>query len=347
MGALLSLPITLLNFLLPFTRPGTPIIQDLIHTAILCGTLYFAPQIAEWYNHQNHTITLREPPEHGAPLAPNPPAENVVDGEREAEFEGIPVDERLVLQDDDEDALPPPHAPTPPHAQNLQQPPLPQAIDDPHMNGDAQAGPANPGPEHPRATPANRTIGAKKAKSLARKDQRRAYHEFHRQEAELRRLQDQEGREEREAAAQLERQRRKEIEESIIKKEREEREARKREMERDAEDEIERRDRVVWIVRDVVGRHGAVDLVDVAWKEGKDKEWVEKLVRASGVLEKMQREGVRLMITKDGWLVRIDGSIMEKAYAEAEAFGKKNGGKISFEDLGGFMEKAVLARTKV
>lgn len=52
MGALLSLPITLLNFLLPFTKPGTPILQDLVHTAILCGTLYYGPQIAEWYNAQ-------------------------------------------------------------------------------------------------------------------------------------------------------------------------------------------------------------------------------------------------------------------------------------------------------
>lgn len=214
------------------------------------------------------------------------------------------------------------------------------------MNGDPQPGPANHRPEIPHATPANRTIGAKKAKSLARKDQRRAYHEFHRQEAELRRLQDQEGREEREAAAQLERQRRKEIEESIMRKEKEEREARKREMERDAEDEIERRDRVVWSVRDVITRHGAVDLVDVAWKEGKDKEWVEKLIRASGVLEKMQGEGERLMITKDGWLVRIDEDIMQRVYAEAEAFGKKNGGKVSFGELSGLMEEAVLARIK-
>lgn len=321
----------LLNSLLPFTKPGTPLTQDLIHTAILCGTLYFAPQIAERYNAQQRRSQPTDTPAHST-------ERTQVENDTTAP-EGAPLDEGLARRHADHD-----HdhdnnaAPTPPNQPNHQ----PNIEDDDHAPG-----PANPNPNHPRPTPANRTIGAKKAKSLARKDQRRAYHEFHRQEAELRRLQESEGAEEREASLQAERTRRVAIEEAIREKEREERERLKREREIEAAEEVERRERVVKFVGEEVRRRGGVDLVDVAYTEGKDRLWAERLVRASGLMAALQREGDgHVMITARGWLVRIDVELMEQVYKDAEVLGNGKEGKVSFEQFGGVLERAVLARAK-
>ncbi|KAF1844265.1 uncharacterized protein K460DRAFT_287768 [Cucurbitaria berberidis CBS 394.84] len=346
MGALISLPVTLLNFLLPFTKPGTPLLQDLVHTAILCGTLYFAPQIAEWYNKRQAQNAIHEPREGANTRLPGTETEDETPQDDDA-----PVDERFVLQDDGDEMMagPPPFAPTPPpnRAEPLrQQPPAPRVDDD---VPDAFApGPADPPAQAngPRPTPANRTVGAKKAKSLARKDQRRAYHEFHRQEAELRRLQEAEGAEEREAALAAERERRARIEEEIREREREERDKAKREREREADEENARRERVVLRVREVMQQRGAADLVDVAWTEGKDKIWVERLVRASGLLSQLQKDGAHVVITGPGWLVKVDTELMKQAYADAQVSGERNGGKVTFSELGGILEKAVLGRAK-
>jgi hypothetical protein len=54
----------------------------------------------------------------------------------------------------------------------------------------------------------------------------------------------------------------------------------------------------------------------------------------------------KVVITGDGWLVRVDEGIMAQAYRDAEVFGKKNGGRVGFEDLGGFVERAVRSRAK-
>ena len=336
MGAILSLPITLLNFLLPFTKPGTPITQDLIHTAILCGTLYYAPQIADWYSAQQPGTTTNS---HEQGEDTHQPA---AIAEAHAEQVEPPLDENLILQNDDNDGHVgrPPLAPTPPNQAEHQQPPAPHVQDIPEQ---AEAGPAN---DRPRPTPQNRAVGAKKAKSLARKDQRRAYHEFHRQEAELRRLQEAEGAEEREAALAAEKARRARIEAVIAEREREEREERKREVEREQAEEAERRERVVQTVRQSVEDTGCVNLVDVAWAEGKDRVWVERLVRASGLLAQLQRDGTHAVITSQAWLVRVDAQLMQRAYAEAEAFGNKNAGRVSFAEFGSILEKVVLARAE-
>ena len=337
MGALLTLPISLLNFLLPFTKPGTPVVQDLIHTAILCGTLYYAPQIAEWYNARQGQEGIDGTAENVDIHQPG--AGGVVEEERQQDEP--PLDDRLVFQPDDDenedDPNPPPLAPTPPNLQNAQEPPLPQPHQ-PAFNDFAQPGPATPRP--------TRTIGAKKAASLARKDQRRAYHEFHRQEAELRRLREQEGLEEREAELAAERERRSRIEADIAAKEKEERSKRKEDERKEADEEITRRDRVIGNVRREILQRGCVDLLAEARKEGKDKLWVLRLVKASGLIPQLSSEGSKAMITGDGWLVKVDETIMAQAYREAEAFGNRNGGRVGFEEVGGFMERSVRARAK-
>ncbi|KAF1835850.1 hypothetical protein BDW02DRAFT_567609 [Decorospora gaudefroyi] len=349
MGALLSLPFTLLNLVLPFTRSGTPLAQDLIHTAILCGTLYFAPQIAEWYNRPPPTEqannTVQDPP------GPEP-TEEALHGpgpERDTDAD-IPLDERLVLQHDGVDAVgeaaarpPPPFAPTPPPRPHVEdEPPEHHAFA--HNQADPFApGPANPPPQNqdrPRPTHANRTIGAKKAKSLARRDQQRAYNEWIRSEAEMRRLQEAEGAEEREAALAAEKARRAAVEDEIRAKEREERERVKRAREREAEEEAQRRERVVDAVREGMRVRDAVDLVDAAYKEGKDRVWVERLIRASGLLQQLQKDRSHVMITGQDWLVRIDAEMMRRAYAHAEVVGERNGGQVSLEQFGAILEEA-------
>ena len=331
MGALLSLPITLLNFLLPFTKPGTPIFQDIIHTAILCGTLYYAPQIAEWYNtRQLGNITDG--------IGPNEWRDTQETRSNDAQDlpQEIPLQNgqpglQAHVEDEAEPAVPQP-------GPAEQQPPAP-----PFDLPEGEAGPVN---ERPRPTPQNRAVGAKKAKSLARKDQRRAYHEFHRQEAELRRLQDAEGKEEREAALAAEKQRRAAAEAEIIERERREREERRKEVEREQQEEVERRGRVVQCVREEMVKVGCVDLVDVAWREGKDRAWVERLVKASGVLGQLVEDDSKVLITGQGWLVKVDRDILERAYKEADRFGEAHEGKVGFEEFGGMLERAVRERAE-
>lgn len=337
MGAILSLPFTLLNLLLPFTRPGTPIVQDLVHTIILCGTLYFAPQIVEWYNTRQLSDTTN-----GAGQGQGE-GHNQAQEQQEAQLHDTrdtprepQVHHQPAFQPQIEDELEPeapqpgpaePPAHIPPHAEQL-------------LHDEPEAGPA----ERPRPTPANRAIGAKKAKSLARKDQRRAYHEFHRQEAELRRLQEAEGRDEREALLAAEKARRSAAEAEIREQERKEREKVKEERDREIREEQERRERVVQYVREELERRGAVDLAEAAYSEGKDRLWVERLVRASGLLVQAERTGGKVVITSQGWLVRVDRKIMEMAYKEAEEAADRGEGKVGFGDFGEMLEKAVRAR---
>ncbi|KAJ4360361.1 uncharacterized protein N0V89_000923 [Didymosphaeria variabile] len=338
MGVFLSTVQRTLNLLLPFTHPDTPLVQDVIHTAVLVTTLYYAPQIAEYY-HAHHRPAAPYTTANADDSAPigrilNGPPPDVPDG---------PLDEDWVLQDDGDNEEagiePPPHAPTPPPGQ-LHNPPIEDAAwQNDFANGDP--GPAN---DHPQPTRANRVIGAKKAKSLARRDQRRAYHEFHRSQAEQRRLTEEAGREGREAALAEEKARRAEVE-SLLAEEKRERQAWEREQKRkEADEEHQRRERVVEKVKEDIVRKGAVDLVDAAMEEGKDKVWIERLVRASGLLSQMEKGEEKVMITGEGWLVKIDAEIMRTAYEEAASFSDSRDGKVNFANFGGILEKVVRAR---
>jgi hypothetical protein len=337
MGILLSTVRRTLNLLLPFTHPDTPLVQDLIHTAVLIITLYYAPQIADYYNAHYRTAPRSAPPHEG---------DVQIDGQIDGAAGDAPEDtlhQEWVLQDDGDNEgagiEPPPQAPTPPPGQMHNPPQEGAAWQNNFANGDP--GPAN---DRPQPTRANRVIGAKKAKSLARRDQRRAYHEFHRSQAEQRKLEEEAGREEREAALASEKARRAAAE-SKLAEEKRERLAWEREQKRkEAEEEHQRRERVVEKVKGEIQRKGAVDLMDAAIEEGKDKVWIERLVRASGMLGQMEKGGEKIMITGEGWLVKIDAELMRTAYEEAASFGDSRDGKVSFANFGGILEKAVRAR---
>ncbi|PVI01224.1 hypothetical protein DM02DRAFT_671456 [Periconia macrospinosa] len=343
MGVLFST----LNLFLPFTNPQTPLLQDLIHTSILCGTLYFAPQIAEHYRQHNAT----------------PPA-TAWDGDESQQVEnaaeGAPVHQGQELEPDGNDGMGEELEQQPPAGQRQPRapPPAPHVQDEgqdwPNENdlgaveadigvGMEAAGPAN---ERPRPTPANRTVGTKKAKSLARKDQRRAYHEFHRSQAEQRRLAEEAGREERERILIEEKSRRAGEERRIAEKVREERDRKKEEERREVEEERGRRERTVSRVRDEMERKGVVDLGALATQEGKDRVWIERLVRASGIMEKIgkDRKGSKVFITGECWLVKLEAELVKSAYADAVEYGNEMGGKISFARFGEILQKVVLAR---
>lgn len=331
MGALFSLPQRLLNFLLPFTDKSTPFYQDIIHTIILCGTLYFAPQLVEIYNQHASKHPASE-----SDAAERDPATEAVNND-------LPVDHDFVLQPDEDDEHVPPLVPTPPPGRV--EPEVPFAPQEHPWANEVEndAGPAN---DRPRPTPANRVVGTKKAKSLARKDQRRAYHEFHRQEAELRRQREAEGKEEREAALAAEKARRAEVEREIQERERAEREKKKEVERKEEEEERLRRERVVADVREAILERGAVDLVDIAQREGKDRMWVGRLVRASGLLSQHPGTGKHILFTESGWVVQIDPIFMQKVYAAAASFGDANGGRCSLQQFGSILEDAVRLRVE-
>jgi hypothetical protein len=74
--------------------------------------------------------------------------------------------------------------------------------------------------------------------------------------------------------------------------------------------------------------------------------WIERLVRASGVLGQVSRadEGGLAMITKTGWAVRLDPEVMRAAYEKAEEFGNEHDGRVGFDKFGEILEFAVQER---
>jgi hypothetical protein len=175
----------LVNRLLPFATPGTPLLQDLIHLGAICTLLYYAPQIQHWAQERQHAT---------------------------GESDGLPIDDTANLAD----ANPAPHDQEP--ARDDDEMNQRAAVDDfenvefgdqggPHDDANIQEG--EPGPAGPANTPAHRNLGAKKAKSLARKDQRRAYNEFMRSQGDAQRAEDAKDAAEREATLAAERERRK------------------------------------------------------------------------------------------------------------------------------------------
>ncbi|KAF2749407.1 hypothetical protein M011DRAFT_456884 [Sporormia fimetaria CBS 119925] len=340
-----SLLRSLLNLLLPFTNPATPLIQDLLHTAALCSLLYYAPQISEYIrNAENRFVELKtreEARERDSNRVPNP--------NESAQAEEQPPNAPLEPGPENNDHTilqPQPRAPTPPPGDQEDWPPqpAPPQQQQPPFDANEEAGPAAPRP----AAPPTRTVGAKKARSLARRDQRRAYHEFIRQQAEQRRQEEAEGREEREAALAAEKARRAEAERAIEERNREERQSKKEQERRELEEEWERRDRAIAKVRTLLEEAGAVNLEDIAWAEQKDWLWIARLVKASGILNQNQDSDgeTHTMITSEGWLVRLDAALMQQVYAEAVELGNAQDGKVGFDEFADILEDAVLARTR-
>lgn len=326
-----------INKLLPFATPGTPLIQDLLHLAALCTALYYAPQIQSWY--QTRTDSNGSQQETQVPedaqseirqgLAPQPDANTHIPRPAAVEDDDG--------GDDDSDAS----------DADADGPLFPaDAEGNPNFDGDAEPGPA----AGPRPTGSSRTVGAKKAKSLARKDQRRAYHEFMRSQGEAQRARDAEGAGERDAVLAEERARRAAAVAEVEARRSKEREA-KREREVFAlREEMARRERAVGLVRASMRARGVCDVSAVAEEVGggADRVWVEKLVRASGLLKESRYEGSVVMLTELGWVVEVAREDMAAVYAAVLEGGKADAqGRVPTDEVRSTLKDAVLSNAKV
>ncbi|KAK5128825.1 hypothetical protein LTR85_000158 [Meristemomyces frigidus] len=303
------------NRFLPFATPGTPVVQDLLHLLAICGLLYYAPHIQDWVQRRRVGEVDRDQDigQEGEPV-PN-------DGDE------APEDQHNDAGDAAIDAGEPREAAGVPEHEAQQ--PQPANIDEA-----AQAGPA-----HAVNIPTHRNVGAKKAKSMARRDQRRAYHEFQRSQGEAQRALDAEGAAEREAALAAERERRRVAEAALIAKNAREREQKREAERREREEEIRRREQAVGIVKRDLEETRMCDLFKVAKQAGGDvdEEWVEKILKAGGVIGR--KGDVMTMITSMGWVVRVSEEDMAKLYRAAlEREKDSEDGQVGFDALGSMLE---------
>ena len=330
---------TLLNKLLPFATPGTPLIQDLLHLGVICTILYFAPQIQDHFQHRNqdlegHPDRIREdavPVEETRGEAPDP-----TDRDINIEQPNARIDNDLPTNDDHDDV------PGIPFGQQQQQ--------QPHGNAEEAGplpGPANINNNGPSAA-RNNNVGTKKAKSLARRDQRRAYNEFMRTQGEAQRARDAEGAAEREAMQAAERARRKAAEEALESKRAKEREKRREKERRKREEETARRERAVSIVRQGLDERRMCNLLDVADHIGGDADeiWVEKILNASGMVGRsrtgLDEEDGLTMVTSTGWVVRVREEDMKMVYRTVlEQRREGEDGEIEYDELGKVLENVL------
>ncbi|KAK4505315.1 hypothetical protein PRZ48_003278 [Zasmidium cellare] len=313
----------LLNHLLPFATPGTPLIQDLVHLGAICVLLYFAPQIQEY-------IQRRETAQPVPGEAEDPQRDHHQERQVERQQDGDGGDEGGEVADQE-----------PIGANDGAGDADFAAFQRDQINEANGAGPANAADDN---MPAQRNVGAKKAKSLARRDQRRAYHEFQRAQGEAQRAKDAEGASEREAAQAAEKERRKAVEAELEAKKAKEREKKREQERREREEEQGRRERTVTAVRRDLDAKRMCNVFDVIKEVGGadvDELWVERILNANGMLGKKD-DGSFTMITGTGWIVRVTSEDMRKTYQKVveDGIGDEDG-KIGHEELGGVLEQVL------
>ena len=309
---MLSEVLKILNQLLPFATPGTPLVQDLLHLAALCLLLYLAPEIQKRLHGQGTTIQGTANDADGIYIRDTPP--EIEEQSLEDSDSGI---------NDREADIVPPH-------EEVNDVVEPQN----HILEEGQPGPAHVPILGPRGD-----VGAKKAKSLARRDQRRAYHEFMRSQGDAQRARDAEGAAEREAELAAEKERRRAAKAALDAKKAKEREDRRVREEYERTAELKRRELAVSLVKDELAARNACDLFKVAEQVGGDVDeaWVEKILNAAGVIG---RKGNTLtMVTSMGWVTSVTDEQMARLYIAAVENGMGNAdGRVEMEDLGAVLE---------
>ena len=311
------------NRLLPFATPGTPVIQDLLHLAAICTLLYYAPQIQDLLQQRRNrpSASANSTGDH-VPANDDQQAIHELD-DRELQGEDEPLDQQQPQLDV-------------PFEQEQNDEQHPQA-------GDVEIG--QPGPAHLPNAATQRNVGAKKAKSLARRDQRRAYHEFMRSQGDAQRTRDAEGAAEREAAISAEQERRKAVAAELDTKKAREREERKARDEQDRKEELKRRELAVSMVKQQLAAHNMCDLFRVAKQIGGDvdDQWVERMLDAAGVLGR--KGDVVTMVTSTGWVARVSASQMANLYITAaeNSIGDEQSGKVEMDELGAVLETMLRA----
>lgn len=322
-----------LNRLLPFTRPGTPWLQDVLHTLVLCTILWFAPRILEKTSENYKQDDTNHPAENrmrnGGRIvdsgALNDGLNDQIGGEHITYIgDTVAVDAAS-------------------HSGDIEE--MPQAnggqtiIDDPGLDL------ANEAHERPSGIPGARNVGKKKAKSLARKDQRRAYHEFMRSQGDAQRARNHEIEAAQEQEVIQEKEQRAAIAAKLDRAHRAAREKRKEEEAKKWQDEIARRKDAVKQVRESMQSQSWADLGAVARRVGGgvDTAWVEKICRAEGIMRETGHHKTVTMITKTGFMVQVGEDHMKEACrraAEMKGNGKDDG-TASWAQLGAALEDVV------
>ena len=296
-----------LNAFLPFTDPSRPLWRDVLHALLLCTILYLGPHIrfagirdlvARLNKQQARTQEHREQEESNEQA---PPDAGVV-----------AQDEAELLQDDlaNHEA-----------AEAVENEANVNFRDRLDNSPAAQAFNIAPNVPQPRRRDPNRIVGAKKAKSLARRDRVRAYNEFLREQGNSQRARDAEGAKEREEAAARERERRRAVEDKIqAEKARERAERKEREAEMKEEEEAKRRE-LMGLVEGMLERGTPVKLHTAAKMVGKERVWVESVIKREGLLGMKNNNGQKVltMITKNGYLVQVDEALMQMTYREVDS----------------------------
>ena len=291
--------LSLLNRLLPFATPGTPLVQDLLHLAAICLLLYVAPQVHERLQASRH-VEGSGPEVFGLDLDENARDDHAQNDNVELDHgvNGDRLNEEHVDEQRDD---------------NLNNENVPPG----NLQPDVGFGEGEAGPAHAPNIPPQRNVGAKKAKALARRDQRRAYNEFMRSQGDAQRARDAEGAAERETALAAEKERRKATTAALEAKKAKEREQRRQREEAERHEEIRRRELAVGIITEELTARMVCDLFQVARQVGGDvdEDWVEKIVMAAGLVGK--KDDSLTIVTGMGWLVRVTSEDMATLYRTA------------------------------
>ena len=231
-----------------------------------------------------------------------------------------------------------------------------------------QAHPENPALPHQQGVQAPRVVSTKKARSLARRDQRRAYNEFIRSQGDAARAAAAAEAARDEASAAQERTRRSAAVAAAEARLAEERKASKEAAQRSAAREEERTRKIVTIVKKGLDDYGLVDIrMDVIrYVDAIDVRKVERIVRAAGI------EGTKIcdngrkvltMITRKGLVVRVDAELMREVYDVMAALSngadshydgaddiddgaerRSKAGKVTWENIGDILESKLHER---
>ncbi|RPB29252.1 hypothetical protein L211DRAFT_845241 [Terfezia boudieri ATCC MYA-4762] len=215
--------------------------------------------------------------------------------------------------------------------------------------------PPPPPPPPPRRIPKTKTVGAKKAASLARRDQRRAYNEFHRSRALAAA---EEARLEEEARAEevfAERQRRAVAEEEIVarrEKERIARQEREKEIEKAAKEDLGRLRSLVTASGEGNGGRKAWKIEGLAGEIGRNGKWVLEGLEKEGLLGVKERvsEGAAVgddaggrewemrMVTGKGYYVVVREADARALFEKLDESGEKG---MSWAEMGRRLEEVL------
>jgi hypothetical protein len=340
--------ITFTNSFIPFSDPSRPLWRDIILTIIICTFLYFGPHLQRNRALQSFIDTISRL------LVPKSQdlAENVVPEPEEVDG-GVEAEADLDMDNTDE----PPAIIDDIDGEDLelsdegddeweQLPPQLQGLDE---DG---AGPVNPPAQRlhqpPRQRDPNRAVGAKKAKSIARRNQIRAYHEFMREQSNMQRAVEASTEKQRAKEIAAEQHRRAKVEAEIYEREQRERAARKERETQKRTEEAEAIRNALTIIAEGLRANGMVELAAVVEQVDRDVPWGESIVKQEGILGLNMKSGKRVLtlLTGRGWIVKIDEETMNEFYQQVAktTYRTSNGANqstIGWKELGNTLGKVL------